>query len=160
MSRTFNKDHVGRPAWRVSLLGALLALVLVPAALSAQSVDDKYRQNRDRNSRFNLNASATTVLRVNQYQCGLSNDGDTCTDVFDSPTGGGGFWPTGSPNQYMFNAGLQITASSRWPTTARTRTPAAWSAASRGPVTRRAPSWSALRARPSTALRSATSTTR
>jgi hypothetical protein len=109
MSRTFNKDHVGGPAWRVSLLGALLALVLVPVALSAQSADDKYRQNRDRNSRFNLNASATTVLRVNQYQCGLSNDGDNCTDVFNSPTGGGGFWPTGSPNQYMFNAGLQIT---------------------------------------------------
>ncbi|HSJ33150.1 MAG TPA: hypothetical protein VK933_17035, partial [Longimicrobiales bacterium] len=79
-------------------MGALLALVLVPALASAQSTDDKY-QNRNRDSNFNLASSPTTVLRVNQYQCGLVSNGATCTDVFDSPTGGGGFWPTGSPNQ-------------------------------------------------------------
>src|SRR5690606_16272608 len=73
-----------------------------------QSVEEKYQMNRDRNSQFNLAAGPTTVLQVNQYQCGLVNRGATCTDVFDSPTGGGGFWPTGSPNQYMFNSGLQI----------------------------------------------------
>src|SRR5690606_22162041 len=69
---------------------------------------EKYRLQAERNSKFNLNAGPTTVLRVNQYQCGLVNDGSTCTDVFDSPTGGGGFWPTGSPNQYMFNSALQV----------------------------------------------------
>src|SRR5688572_22294633 len=90
-------------------VSVLLALVLVPTLVSAQSVDDKYKRDRNRGSAFNLASAPTTVLRVNQYQCGLSNDGDTCTDVFDSPTGGGSFWPTGSPNQYMFNSGLQTT---------------------------------------------------
>jgi hypothetical protein len=108
MSRTTFKDRSGRPAWRASLLGGLLALVLLPALASAQSVEDKYQRNRDRSSLFNLAASPVAVLRVNQYQCGLQAQGATCTDVFDSPTGGGGFWPTGSPNQYMFNSGIQV----------------------------------------------------
>ena len=107
MSRTTYNDRIGRPRWRAGLMGALLALVLVPALASAQSTDDKYR-NRNRDSNFNLAATPTAVLRVNQYQCGLQSAGQTCTDVFDSPTGGGGFWPTGSPNQYMFNSGIQV----------------------------------------------------
>ncbi|HUF51108.1 MAG TPA: hypothetical protein VMN60_09760 [Longimicrobiales bacterium] len=101
MIRTWSNSAAARG------VGVLLALVLVPALVSAQSVDDKYQRARDRGSHFNLASSPTTVLRINQYQCGLSNNGDTCTDVFDSPTGGGGFWPTGSPNQYMFNSGIQ-----------------------------------------------------
>jgi hypothetical protein len=106
MSRTpFNRS--GRPNWRARLLGSLLAVVLLPALASAQEVDDKY-QRRARDSQFNLAASPVAVLRVNQYQCGLQSAGQTCTDVFDSPTGGGGFWPTGSPNQYMFNSGIQV----------------------------------------------------
>jgi hypothetical protein len=101
MIRTLFNDAAARA------VSVLLALVLVPTLVSAQSVDDKYRRARDRGSHFNLASAPDAVLRVNQYQCGLSNNGDTCTDVFDSPTGGGSFWPTGSPNQYMFNSGLQ-----------------------------------------------------
>src|SRR5688572_17185928 len=93
---------------RARLLAALLTLAVLPSLAGAQSVEDKYRQHRERMSRFNLAAGPTTVLAVNQFQCGLNSEGDTCTDVFDSPTGGGGFWPTGSPNQYMFNSGLQV----------------------------------------------------
>src|SRR5690606_30833679 len=55
-----------------------------------------------------LSSAPTMVLQVNKFQCGLINDGSTCTDVFNSPTGGGGFWPTGTPDQYMFNSGLQV----------------------------------------------------
>lgn len=108
MSRTSYSKPAVPTTWRVRLVVGLLALVLLPAFASAQSVADKYRMNRERNSQFNLAAGPTAVLRVNDYQCGLVNRGATCTDVFDSPTGGGGFWPTGSPNQYMFNSGLQI----------------------------------------------------
>ena len=86
----------------------LLALLLLPALVQAQSVADKYRMARERQSAFNLSSSPTTVLNVNKWQCGLRNQGDTCSDVFNSPTGGGGFWPTGSPNQYMFNSGIQV----------------------------------------------------
>src|SRR5690606_21921296 len=95
MSRTTYNDRTGRPRWRVGFIGALLALVLVPALASAQSADDKY-QNRNRDSNFNLAATPTTTLRVNQYQCGLQSAGQTCTDVVDSPIGGRGFWPNGS----------------------------------------------------------------
>lgn len=93
---------------RARLLAALLTLAVLPSLAGAQSVEEKYRQHRERMSRFNLASSPTAVLAVNQFQCGLNSEGDTCTDVFDSPTGGGGFWPTGSPNQYMFNSGLQV----------------------------------------------------
>jgi hypothetical protein len=95
-------------ARRLRLAGALALLCLFPSFVSAQTVEDKYRRNRERQSLFNLSSAPTTVLQVNKFQCGLINDGSTCTDVFNSPTGGGGFWPTGSPNQYMFNSGLQV----------------------------------------------------
>ncbi len=93
---------------RTALLGAVVALLAVPSLAEAQS--DKYQRMRDRmrDSQFQLFSSPTMVLDVNQFQCGLRNQGDTCSNVFNSPTGGGGFWPTGSPNQYMFNAGLNI----------------------------------------------------
>ena len=106
MSRTTFVDRA--VPIRATLLGALLALAVLPALASAQSVDEKYQRERNRNSKFNLGASATTVLRVNQYQCGLANDGGSCLDTFSSPTGGGSFWPTGSPNQYMFRSGIQV----------------------------------------------------
>jgi hypothetical protein len=109
MSRTTVERGPRRGAGlRARLLAALLALAVLPSLAGAQSVEDKYRMHRDRMSRFNLAAGPTTVLAVNQWQCGLNSEGDTCTDVFDSPTGGGGFWPTGSPNQYMFNSGIQV----------------------------------------------------
>ena len=109
MSRTKVERGPRRGAGlRARLLAALLALAVLPSLAGAQSVEDKYRMQRERMSRFNLAAGPTTVLAVNQWQCGLNSEGDTCTDVFDSPTGGGGFWPTGSPNQYMFNSGIQV----------------------------------------------------
>ena len=110
MSRNFTTC---RPRFRarlgVGLLAGLLGFAMLPSLTSAQSLEAKREQVRIRNSQFNLAAGPTTVLRINQFQCGLTNNGDSCTDVFDSPTGGGGFWPTGSPNQYMFNSGLQVT---------------------------------------------------
>jgi len=108
MIRTFDKAGSVRWTRRGAALAALLALVLLPSFAGAQSVEDKYRAAREQASLFNLAAGPSTVLQVNQYQCGLLNNGATCTDVFDSPTGGGGFWPTGSANQYMFNSGLQV----------------------------------------------------
>ncbi|UCF21473.1 MAG: hypothetical protein JSU87_08840 [Gemmatimonadota bacterium] len=100
---------VGGAVVKAALVGALLALVAAPSL--AQTVADKYQRLRDRElreSRFSLFAAPILVLDVNQYQCGLQNRGAVCTDIFDSPTGGGGFWPTGSANQYMFNSGLNM----------------------------------------------------
>ena len=106
MSRKTYMARAG--AWSGGIVAGLLALVVVPSLAAGQSVDDKYRMARDRQSLFNLSSGPTVVLQVNKFQCGLINNGSTCTDVFNSPTGGGGFWPTGTPNQYMFNSGLQV----------------------------------------------------
>ena len=105
-----------RPSWtgfgRAALLGLLFALAGSATDTTAQSTADKYQNRRNLaelpRARFSLHAQPTVVLNANQFQCGLVNTGDTCTDIFDSPTGGGGFWPTGSPNQYMFNSGIMI----------------------------------------------------
>ena len=98
----------GRSMARIAGVAGVLALLFAPSAAGAQAVADKYRQARERQSLFNLASGPTAVLQVNKFQCGLINNGSTCTDVFNSPTGGGGFWPTGTPNQYMFNSGLQV----------------------------------------------------
>ena len=103
------RESMNRCGARARAGVALLALLLFPAlAQGQQSVAEKYQRARQRQSTFNLNAGPDAVLKVNKFQCGLTSAGATCTDVFNSPTGGGGFWPTGSPDQYMFNSGLQI----------------------------------------------------
>lgn len=87
------------------LLAALIALLVVPAA----QAEPERGAKRARNSAFNLlGAGSTWNASINKVQCGLDNQGNICTDVTGSPLGGGGFWPTGSPNQYIFNSGLQI----------------------------------------------------
>jgi len=98
----------GRAALRRVGLASLFALFLAPAFAAGQSVPDKYEQMRRKQSAFNLTSAPTQVLQVNKFQCGVRNQGDTCSDVFNSPTGGGGFWPTGTPDQYMFNSGIQV----------------------------------------------------
>ncbi len=86
------------------LIGAVLALAVVPAAL-AEPVGGK----KNRRAGFDLmRAASTWVMRVNRVECGMDNQGNICTDTFGSPTGGGGNWPAGSPDQYIFNSGLQI----------------------------------------------------
>ncbi len=102
-----NRETRGGLARRTGL-AALSAMLLLPTFVAGQSVAEKYRQARERSSPFNLSSSANSVLQVNKFQCGLSNKGFVCTNVFDSPTGGGGFWPTGTVDQYMFRSGGQI----------------------------------------------------
>ena len=105
---------LGKPVSRGARLvyGLVLALLWVIAVgpfgtASAQTSKQK-RADQRANSPFNLASGANTLLSANLVQCGLNNSGDVCTDVFDSPTGGGGFWPSGTTNQYIFNSGLQI----------------------------------------------------
>lgn len=105
---------LGKPVSRGArfVLGFALALLWVIAGgpfsdVSAQTSMQK-RQAMRANSPFNLSSGVNTVLQANLVQCGVNNSGDVCTDVFDSPTGGGGYWPSGTTNQYIFNSGLQI----------------------------------------------------
>lgn len=94
------------PAVVVAVAG-VLALGALNSA-SAQTSMEKYRALRAAQSPFNLGASANQVLQANLIQCGLDNTGNVCTNIFNSPTGGGGYWPAGTTNQYIFNSGTQI----------------------------------------------------
>ena len=60
-------------------------------------------------SGFSLFAGAVGLAaNANRVSCGLSNRGWQCTDYTNSSVLGGAYWPKGSPDQYVFNGGLQI----------------------------------------------------
>ena len=60
---------------------------------------------------------------ANRWDCGLDANGHVCVDPNGSTTVGGGFWPKGTPDQYVFGSGLQVsgviggtkTAQFSWP---------------------------------------------
>src|ERR1043166_3177860 len=57
---------------------------------------------------LNLFASSGLLLQANRLQCGVDNVGQVCVAFSGSPVGGGGVWPKGTPDQYIFNSGLQL----------------------------------------------------
>jgi len=80
-------------------------------ALAATLLYQPATAEKDRNVRrqgLNLNALVFGVLEVNRVFCGINVLGEVCVDPTNSPVVGGGFWPKGTPNQYIFNSGLQI----------------------------------------------------
>ncbi|MEX0890795.1 MAG: hypothetical protein WEB88_01405 [Gemmatimonadota bacterium] len=102
---------IRRTAAITAAVAAAVALALPANAFAQQAITTQQKAaERRANSPFNLNAGPTAVLQGNLVQCGIDNQGNICTDIFNSPTGGGGFWPAGTTNQYMFNSGLQIAA--------------------------------------------------
>src|ERR1041385_8188705 len=58
--------------------------------------------------RFRLFARAEGAITVNSVYCGIHASGEICVDSSGSSTVGGGFWPRNSPQQYMFNSGVQV----------------------------------------------------
>lgn len=88
------------------LAAALLALALV-AALPEAAFAKPQPGARPRG--FRLFARTLGAMVVNRVYCGLnSGKGQICVDSLGSSTIGGGFWPKGSAQQYVFNSGLQI----------------------------------------------------
>jgi hypothetical protein len=90
----------------------LMAVVSVALPTPSEATRPVRRTNRPSAARgFNLFAGAVNVvMNVNRVQCNINNIGESCVDPTNSPSLGGGFWPKGSPNQYIFNSGLQIAA--------------------------------------------------
>lgn len=89
-----------RAAW-AALTGLLFVLS------NAQSVSAKPAPGY-RGSGFRLFARVTSAIGGNRVSCGILANGNVCTDSTGSSTSGGGFWPRGSLNQYVFNSGLQL----------------------------------------------------
>src|SRR5882672_7659037 len=85
-------------------LGALLA---AGVALVAAPAFAKPRPGAARRT-MNLFAGILDRENANQFDCGLNAFGEVCVDPNGSTTVGGGFWPKGTPDQYVFNSGLQV----------------------------------------------------
>src|SRR5438132_4197001 len=88
---------------RTSALLSLAALGLASVA-TAKPAPSRPRRPRA----LNLVATSGLLLQANRIACGIDNIGEVCVAFAGSPVGGGGFWPKGTPDQYIFNSGLQI----------------------------------------------------
>ncbi len=87
----------------LAVLAALIAgLLLAPASASAEPQPGAKKRG------FRLFARALGAMTINRIYCGLASDGRVCVDSTNSSTIGGGFWPKGTADQYIFNSGLQV----------------------------------------------------
>jgi hypothetical protein len=98
---------------RTVLLGVVgafaLAAVTPPEVVNAATVTAAARPKPGAPKRsFRLFARSLGAFTVNRVLCGLNADGEVCVDSTNSSTIGGGFWPKGTADQYVFNSGLQI----------------------------------------------------
>ncbi len=86
----------------LAALVAVLASVALPGTASAEPQPGAKKKG------FRLFARALGAMTVNRIYCGLASDGRVCVDSTNSSTIGGGFWPKGTADQYVFNSGLQV----------------------------------------------------
>lgn len=86
----------------LAALVAVLAVSMLPATAHAGPQPGATRKG------FRLFARALGAMTINRVLCGLSTTGEVCVDSTNSSTIGGGFWPKGTPDQYVFNSGLQL----------------------------------------------------
>lgn len=91
-----------RPFLVRHVVGWTALLLVLPGSLAARS-------NARRG--FDLFASGQNVLlNGNRVQCNINGVGELCVNPNNSPSFGGGFWPAGTEDQYVFNQGLQFAA--------------------------------------------------
>ncbi len=88
------------------MLAGLLALALAAALPQVASASPEPGAKNTRG--FRLFARALGALTINRVYCGLTSIGEVCVDSNNSSTIGGGFWPKGTADQYVFNSGLQV----------------------------------------------------
>ena len=84
---------------------ALAALTAMPSPAHAGPDRDAQRAPT---GRYRLFAGNLGAITINQIYYGLNTRGEVGVDSTNSSTIGGGFWPKGTGNQYMFNSGLQV----------------------------------------------------
>ena len=81
---------------------ALTAAAVTPSVLAAKP------ESGARPRGFRLFARSLGAITINRVYCGLATTGEVCVDSTNSSTIGGGFWPKGTADQYVFNSGLQL----------------------------------------------------
>ncbi|MGH7754475.1 MAG: hypothetical protein ACREN5_16850, partial [Gemmatimonadales bacterium] len=85
---------------------AALLVAVGATYVGVSAAEAKPRPGRPRAK--NLFAAAGLFFQVNRQGCGIENTGQVCVAFAGSPVGGGSFWPKGTPDQYVFNSGLQL----------------------------------------------------
>ncbi len=120
------------------LIGGLTALAVETADAARPDRPGSRAARPTARRSFNLFAgNPTGELQVNRVYCGMTDAGESCTDVTGSPVLGGGSWPRGTPDQYVFNTGIQVVgvipanAGFAW----AGDTVGAWAIDTRGPAT-------------------------
>lgn len=86
-----------------TLLFALAAAMTLPGPAAAGP-----EPGAKPGSRFRLLAGSLGFMTANRVFYGLSTVGLVGVDASGSSVAGGGFWPRGTGDQYMFNSGLQV----------------------------------------------------
>ena len=97
-----------RSTWFSRAARGSIALALLSATAVAIVAAKPAPERPGRRRAVNLFAVTNAVLNVNRVYCGINNLGELCVDPTNSPVIGGGFWPKGTPDQYIFNSGLQL----------------------------------------------------
>jgi hypothetical protein len=97
-----------RSTWFSRAARAFAALALLSATAATVVAAKPGPERPGRRRAVNLFAVTNGVLNVNRVFCGINNLGELCVDPTNSPVVGGGFWPKGTPDQYIFNSGLQL----------------------------------------------------
>ncbi len=97
-----------RSTWFTRAARATIALTLLSATAASSAAAGPGPERPGRRRAANLFAVTNAVLNVNRVFCGINNLGELCVDPTNSPVVGGGFWPKGTPDQYIFNSGLQL----------------------------------------------------
>ena len=108
MNRPINQG-LAWSACLIALLGVAHAKAQVPPGKAAPGRTAATRAR----SAFNLFAAGATGVRLtaNRVDCnGLTDFGNHCTDPSGSGTVEAGYWPAGTPDNYVFNGGLQVAA--------------------------------------------------
>jgi hypothetical protein len=86
----------------------LCALAVVATTPSPAHAVGKPKPGAGAPRGFRLFARSLGAMTINRIYCGLASNGQVCVDSTNSSTIGGGFWPKGTADQYVFNSGLQI----------------------------------------------------
>jgi hypothetical protein len=120
------------------LIGGLTALAAETADAARPDRPGRRAARPIARRSFSLFAgNPTGELQVNRVYCGMTDAGESCTDVTGSPVLGGGSWPRGTPDVYVFNTGIQVVgiipsgAGFAW----AGDTVGAWAIDTRGPAT-------------------------
>src|SRR6266581_2598262 len=97
-----------RSTWFSRAARGVVALALLSATAVTVVAAKPGPERPGRQRAVNLFAVTNAVMNVNRVYCGINNLGELCVDPTNSPVVGGGFWPKGTPDQYIFNSGLQL----------------------------------------------------